>query len=241
MIVNKLTNGYEIIFQRAHGLLAGKIANEIASEFRPDHRRWLETLASIIEHDDGQRKWSQKEFLDESGHPEDFTEQDIDLAQARAVVNTARYKSHWMALLTSLHTTSLYQPFKHRENVQRFLNDQLIFQKQLFREFGITKHEAQKAYKFLRWCDELSLLLCKNLLPDSTNTQCIGELPSGTPRYIGYNNHLYITPWCFTKESIFLDVESYHVEKKQFTTETELQQYIENELPKVKKWTIKKL
>ncbi len=50
MIVNLNNEGWEIFSHSSHGLLAGKIANELADTFKNEN--WVATLAAIIEHDD---------------------------------------------------------------------------------------------------------------------------------------------------------------------------------------------
>lgn len=237
MIVNKTAGGCEIIFQRAHALLAGKIASEVANKWLPQGP-WLEILAAIIEHDDGQQKWSEKKFLNLTGYPEDFTAQNIDLVQARKAVDSARYKSRWMALLISMHTSSLYASFNDHREVYQFLTDQKKLQQTLITELGLPKAQAIDAYRFLRWCDELSLLLCKDHAAKWPSKQLIGELPLGTPRYITYGDSLSISPWCFANEEVTFDVECYEIKKTSFNDEEELRLYVENMTAQVKTWKL---
>jgi hypothetical protein len=52
MIVNYTEAGWEVITQRAHGLLAAQIAGQWKHIVRTG--RWTETLLAIAEHDDAQ-------------------------------------------------------------------------------------------------------------------------------------------------------------------------------------------
>ena len=61
MIVRKSSEGFHIIYQAAHGLLAGKIAQELKHKFRPPY--WLETLVAVIEHDDQQLNFEEKKVF----------------------------------------------------------------------------------------------------------------------------------------------------------------------------------
>ena len=54
MIVNYSSEGWEIITQRAHGLLAAQIATNWKFDF-PAHRR-TDTILAIAEHDDTGQK-----------------------------------------------------------------------------------------------------------------------------------------------------------------------------------------
>jgi hypothetical protein len=55
MIVNLVENGWEIIYHRAHALLAAKIAGQWSRKETPV--RLYETIAAISHHDDLEREW----------------------------------------------------------------------------------------------------------------------------------------------------------------------------------------
>lgn len=242
MIVNMTEEGWEIIFQRAHGLLAAKIANELARELRPDKRYWLDTLSAIAEHDDGQQPWGKKNHLTDKGAPLDFTFHDPDLEQAQKVVNDGSYKSQWIALLTSMHTYYLYKPFAGKEKgVTAFLNEQEAYQKTLRSRLDITKEIAEEAYTFMRWCDEFSLVLCKNQVPPQGRKLETGRLPKDTPRFIkevedGYS----VTPWCFEADSLTLQIDACYLSKLVFKDDEELLATIRRTKPKEKTWHFRK-
>lgn len=238
MIVNKLAAGWQIIFQRAHGLLAAKIAAQIAPELRPPEDKWIDTLSAIAEHDDGQQHWKGKNHLSENGAPQDFTFHPPDLEQARAVVASGIYKSKWIALLTSMHTYHLYIPFKKDKKVKEFLKEQEDHQVQLRKTLQISSSEAEKAYNLMRWCDECSLMLCKNqLLPQGRHAET-GELPEGTKRYLFQreNGTLGVEPWCFRSSNFTLTIEVFEVEQLKFTSDEELLQHLRTRAPRIKKW-----
>jgi hypothetical protein len=65
MIVRKTHRGLHVIFQASHGLLAGKIAEQLKIKYRPS--LWLDTLVAIVEHDDQQLDFKENNYLSELG------------------------------------------------------------------------------------------------------------------------------------------------------------------------------
>lgn len=55
MIAHPTATGWEIIYHRAHALLAAQIAARWGRESRP--ARLVETIAAISHHDDLEREW----------------------------------------------------------------------------------------------------------------------------------------------------------------------------------------
>lgn len=71
MIVNYKETGWEIITQRAHGLLAAQLAFQWRKEDRPV--RWVETILAIAEHDDAENELDGENLLTEAGGPLNFS------------------------------------------------------------------------------------------------------------------------------------------------------------------------
>ncbi|EMR02621.1 hypothetical protein ADICEAN_02220 [Cesiribacter andamanensis AMV16] len=67
MIVNASKGGWEVIFQRAHELLAMQLGWHWRPEQRPHF--WLETLAAIGDHDNEQDAWHGRDHLTKAGAP----------------------------------------------------------------------------------------------------------------------------------------------------------------------------
>lgn len=224
MIVNAIEQGWEIIFQRAHGLLAAKIADKLAVKLRPDAAYWIDTLTAIAEHDDGQQDWQGKNHVSDKGAPMDFTYHDPDLEQAKRVVANGTYKSQWIAMLTSMHTYYLYKPLAEEDKeLKAFLEEQKDYQKNLRRHLGIRKEEAESAYTFMRWCDEFSLVLCGNQVPPQSRKLETGALPKDTPRFISATEEGYtVTPWCFEEDEFELFTEACYLPKLAYKNDEEL-------------------
>ncbi len=208
MIVNATSQGWQIIFQRTHALLAGKIAMHWRD--KPIPEKWTETLAAIIDHDDGQRDWHSRVHLTEAGAPMDFTMLELDLEQAKNTVDQARYRSRWIALLTSLHTSALYEKLRgqHKET-DAFLNEQHVYQKKLMRSLSVKKEEVERTYHLMFLCDACSLVLCKDEVPVGGRKLELGADPNGASCFIFAKKEIVfsIDPWPFEADSFEVDIE----------------------------------
>src|SRR5437763_1680731 len=107
MIVKQQPLGWEIIFQRAHAILAAQISYHWKQNYRP--RRWVETLIAIAGHDDAQLDFIGKQHLTKTGTPLDFTMKEINIHQPYRNSEYAWQKSRWIGLLNSLHISFLYE------------------------------------------------------------------------------------------------------------------------------------
>src|SRR4051794_8176184 len=106
MIVTYRQNGWEVITQRAHGILAAQIGFNWKVRQRPD--RWCETLLAIAEHDDAEMELSGEQLITESGGPLDYSMKTFDLEHCERVAAFSITKSRYIALLTSMHMEFLY-------------------------------------------------------------------------------------------------------------------------------------
>lgn len=237
MIVNHTEHGWDIIFQRAHALLAAQIALQWKIEQRPEP--WTDLVAAIADHDDGQRDWEGENHLTESGAPMDFSYQGPDILQAKRVVDNARYRSRWIAYYTSRHTTALYEPWRdQRKDIAKFLDEQQEYQQKLVKTLGSTKKEADRRYRLMYFCDALSLILCKDEIPAGGRKLEIAELPGEQKATVFYagDNALSIRPWPFEQAQFSLGVEVYHIDQLVFEDDSELYEAFDQAEIKVKRW-----
>lgn len=230
MIVNETPNCWNIFFQRAHGLLAGKIAFSLKKDCFLFPQYYFETINSIAEHDNGQSEWQNHTHLNDKGEPIDFRDKGVDLEQAYRTVNNSKYKSLWQALLTSIHTHSLYQPYKSDDTkIEAFLIEQEKFQENIFKTLQVKKSLVHQEYQLFRLCDELSLAICKNSLQDKA--QEIGSI-QGTTYYASINKgFIEIEPWCFKENKIQIISEMYSIPHKTFKEDKDLWKEVENSEP----------
>jgi hypothetical protein len=221
MIVNYTANGWEIITQRAHGLLAAQLASHWKKTVRSG--RWLETLLAIADHDDAQIEMERDNLLTPQGGPVNFKMKHFEIEHGRRTLNFALSKSRYIALLCSMHLEFVYGKERdtNAEAVQ-FLNDQAIMRKQWRKELNLSEQAAQKDYDLLEWCDAFSLLLCQHenqpesraieisLGPDHKHYHCIQLYPG----------KLTVTPWPFEERTFDVYFESRILPQLYFKDET---------------------
>ncbi|SHJ39461.1 Protein of unknown function [Hymenobacter daecheongensis DSM 21074] len=224
MIVNLTKAGWQIIYQQAHALLAMQLAWHW-QPFGPADR-WVSLLAAIAQHDDEQKAWDGHYGLTPAGAPADFTLQEFSLEQAQGVVRAARFQGRWRSLLTSMHLSVLYEPLRGQQKAtDAFLDEQLASQETWRKQLKVSKKEAQQAYDLMHWCDRLSLILCRQELP---------EMGRSLEIYTGSDGQRYdvvrptadgpitITPWPFQAKSFTVSVETSLLTQLQFKDDPEL-------------------
>ncbi len=243
MIINKSTLGLHIILHEAHGLLAGKIANEISEEYRPIH--WFETLIAVCEHDDRQLNFDEKDYLSELGVPLDFTEENYSvndvLERMRRILKSSENKSLWVRLLISYHNEFIYGDMKEDSlQINSFFKNEEKERKKLLKHFSIKEKDAKSYYEFLRFCDRLSLILCKDETPEGCRLLEINTSINGETYFIKKtaDDKLIISPWPFKKEQFELSVEERILKETQFKSSKQFKIALNNTMPQSKIWKI---
>lgn len=242
MIVNQHEQGWEIIYHRAHALLAAQLAGQWHSKDRPE--RLIETVAAISHHDDLEREW-EGNHLTEAGAPLDFTlDKKTDLKKLKELTKNSQYRGRWVAMLISMHTSFLNQG-KRGESAElnSFLDEQLENQEKWSKELKITKQEADKAYAFFQWCDRLSLILCQRELPAGERALEISIGPDGKRYDVMQTSdgNVTVKPWCFAQEKFTVNVEACYLSQLQFADNAQLTQALQNAPIKILEWTFVKL
>ena len=241
MIVNQLSNGWEVIFQRAHEMLAMQIAQYWKKEQRPE--RWAELLSAISEHDNQQEGWGKNRHLTATGAPIDFTLKGFSLEQARGVTEVSKYKSRYVSLLISMHTSYLYESLRgQNKETDQFLDDQLELQSNWMKSLRISKSEATRAYNLLQWNDRCSLVLCKNQLPADERRLEVFEDTEGNTNFIWQrkDKSIGVDPWPFEESEFRVWVESRTLEQLQFKNDEELAQTLLAADVEEKVWVFRK-
>ncbi|MDJ1470415.1 DUF3891 family protein [Xanthocytophaga flava] len=208
MLVSSIENGWKIIYQRAHGLLAAQIASHW--KFSEPPLYWTETLVAIAEHDDGLAESFTSENLTEAGAPKHFQLMEFSVEQYQNVMEISASKSRWNALLTSMHLEFLYASKRHTNpQLDQFLRQQETLRKQLIKELNITKQTANKSYRLLEWSDALSLLLCMSQIQPEQRRIEISTGPDGTHHQLWQDTKgmLHVDPWPFVDHSFTIEVE----------------------------------
>lgn len=241
MIVNNTLNGWEVIYQRAHGLLAAEIGQHWKLEERPE--KWMETLIAISDHDDSQQYWHKKHHLTKLGTPKDFELQSPDLIQAKRVVEASKFKSAWISLLISTHFSNLYENSSSlNQEISDFLKEQALIRKKLLKELRIHKKELEEAYRLFYWCDRISLILCKNQIPPDEKSLEIGEGPNGISYSLlqSTDGSLDISPWPFQISSFKVAIETRLIKTVVFENDAQLHKALEKAPIKLKLWDFRK-
>lgn len=245
MIVNKSLKGLHIIFHEAHGLLAGKIGYEISQEFRTIN--WFETLIAICEHDDRQLNFKEKNYLSEIGLPLDFTEEEIKVEEViirmNRVLKSSSNKSLWVKLLISYHLEFIYSELRENsKQIRKFFIKEEESRQQLLKHFNISDKKGRAIYEYLRFCDRLSLILCKDEAPDAGRLLEINTSINEETYFIKKtkDNEMIISPWIFTSSQFELSIEERVLKETQFTSSKQFEKALLAVQPELKKWIIKK-
>ncbi|QLG44988.1 DUF3891 family protein [Costertonia aggregata] len=243
MIVKQSSRGWLMIYQAAHGLLAGKIANRLKKKLRPKY--WLETITAILEHDDHQLRFDEKLYLNEIGLPIDFvkeeTADDKVLERAKRIYKKARIKSKYTALLVSLHLDFLYGEMNDA-GMKDFLQCLKSNRDEIEKLYGLQEKEVNEIYQILRFCDRCSLILCKNQLPAMGRSLEINTSILGETYYISKNdeNKINVEPWPFEENQFELSIEQMLVESAEFKDNAALKKALANSKTELLQWVFQK-
>jgi hypothetical protein len=217
MIVNYTPSGWEIITQRAHGLLAAQIANYWKEADRP--ARWVETLLAIGEHDDAELEFYGVTVLNEAGGPLDFSMRAFDAAHCRRTCQQSRSKSRLITLLHSMHLDFLYRKMaKTNQEARAFLSAQVRIRARLRRELKLSVADAGHIYSLLQWCDALALLLCQRAIQPEGRAIEIGKGAGGQRFELWHcdTDFLTVSPWPFGHERFTVRIESRNLRQLAF-------------------------
>lgn len=246
MIVNPTPTGWQVIYHRAHALLAAQLAGQWRRKNSP--ARIYETLAAISHHDDLEKEW-EEDNLTPAGAPKDFLMNDDTLdansseesfKKLADLAKNARYRGRWVALLISKHISRLNE---HKRGqcpaFDKFLDEQLANQKYFREELGIEKDEVDAAYAFMQWCDRLSLILCQQELPADERFLEISLGPDGERYDIMQRRDklVIVKPWPFEDDKFTVNVEACDLHQVKFESNTELTQALQKAPIKVLEWT----
>jgi hypothetical protein len=238
VIVNQDEKGWEVIYHRAHALLAAQLAGHWKKENSPV--RLYETLAAISHHDDLEKEWEGNQ-LTPAGTPLDFTlDKSTSMEKLRELTKNALYRGRWVALLISKHMSFLNEG-KRGESAEmdRFLDEQLEHQEHWRKELKLTKKDVEDAYAFMQMFDRLSLILCQRHLPVGERALEIAKGADGKRFDVLQRSDETVTvqPWPFEEEPFTVNVEASYLEQVTFKDNEELTQALQKAPIKVLEWT----
>ena len=245
MIVNQHEEGWEIIYHRAHALLAAQLAGHWNKHDSPV--RLYETIAAISHHDDLEREWDGKQ-LSPLGIPLDFTlDKSIDesesLKKLKEMTETARYRGRWVAFMISKHMSFLNEARRGQlAEMDKFLDEQLENQEKWRKELKLTKKDVEDAYAFMQMFDRLSLILCMKQLPED---QCALEIAIG-PDKQRYDvvkladEKVTVKPWCFEEKQFTVNIDACYLTQVQFENDGEFTKALKSAKVEPLEWTFVK-
>ena len=242
MIVKLQPDGWEVIYQRAHGLLAVKLASHWREYERGPY--WVDLLAAITQHDNNQKEVRDGSQLTQLGAPADFmVVRSSALEQARRVVDDASYQGRYVALMTSMHTSYIYRSKGENDSAfAAFLDEQKIAQKRWMLGLGLKKVEAERDYAIMQWCDRCSLILCEGEIPADARRLEVTPLPDGENSFIWQREDqaLTVEPWPFATNVVEVSVEVSRLSQLEFESSDALYAALKEAPTTVRSWTFSK-
>lgn len=205
MIVKYTEEGWSIILQRTHGLLAAQVCGHWKKDDQPARR--METLIATAEHDDMNNELLDPDWNAATGGPVNFKMKDFDSLRCNELLNRAMSKSTYVGLLIAQHLQFLYESEKSAKEYCKHLKSNT---KKWIAQAGTTDQEIAASYQLLEFCDAFSLIICEgNVQPDHRKM----EISSG-PGGIVYQlqtldeGSFNVIPWPFETDSFTLIYES---------------------------------
>ena len=242
MICNRTETGWEVIYQRAHALLAAHLVLHWKVSERPE--RWMATLSAVAQHDNGWQEWEPGERLTPVGTPRDFTEtppKDL-VAQSERALRRAWHQSLWEGLLVSRHFSHLYEPMREASGELAAFLDSLPDQRKRWRNtLGVKKKEVDAAYALLRWADTFSLALCQHKLPKDERALEIGLGPDGTRYDVRQSSEgvITVTPWPYETDVFKVEIECYRLDELTFKDDKALAEALQGVKADPLRWTLR--
>ena len=222
MIVLSHQQGWKIITQRSHGLLAGMLAYEYDIDLPVDIM--LPTLVSIAEHDDGVMEMIAPQNLTDAGAPRSFVVADCntktDINPMLSLMEIEKAKSRLNSLLAALHINFLYDGEKRKtdKGLDKFLKDLEKYRTKVLKDLQIDKAIKDRLYRFLEWSDAFSLLICLDKIQHKGKKMEISQSPDGIINTVHYkpNKEICVEPWPFKSKLFKVFYEYKIIEQLQF-------------------------
>jgi hypothetical protein len=237
VIVNLTDDGWEIIYHRAHALLAAQIAGNWHTP--DDTARLVDTIAAIAHHDDLEREWKGN-HLTKAGAPFDFTlGESLSVPVLYQHVEDAHYRGRWVALLVSMHMMFLNESKRGQlEELDQFLDKQIELQASWRKSLKVNKSDAEKAYATMQCCDRLSLILCQRQLPVGERFLEIAKGPTGDRHDVlqRADNTITVKPWPFQDEKFAVRVDASYLTQIEFESNKELVESLQQASVKMLEW-----
>ena len=225
MIVNYTEDGWSIVLQRSHGLLAGQICAHWKKNRQPV--RWVETMIATTEHDDVSNELEADDLLNENGGPKNFKTNKFNSADCDSLLARAIEKGLYVALLISRHMLFLYESDPAAKSYCKNLKE---LEKKWIKQAGTTAKEISESYELLEFCDAMSLLICQGLQQPEQRRIEISNGPDGVTYTLSEakNGDLIVSPWPFEQDSITVNYEARNVNQLSFKDAAEFRKILQD-------------
>lgn len=241
MIVTYKEDGWQVVTQRSHGILAAQLAAQWRIKDRPE--RWTETLLAIAEHDDAEVELDGENLLTPTGGPLNFDMKVFELAHCEKLSMLTQTKNRYIALLTSLHMEFLYRKDAANDaKAKKFLKEQAKLREKWRKALHFTEAETLRIYDLVEWCDACSLLLCQcRPQPESRKL----EISTGPDKKIYHlmqtgDESLTIEPWPFEAKNFIISLEYRIIKQLQFASSADFRKAFLKAPVEEQLWTVKR-
>lgn len=225
MIVNYTQDGWQVITQRAHGIVAAQLAMQWRVKDRP--QRWTETVLAIAEHDDAEVELDGENLLTPAGGPLNFDMKTFEAEHCQRLAMLSQTKSRYIALLTSLHMDFLYRKEEaDNAEVRAFLKEQRALQEEWRKGLGLEKGDVTTTYDLLEWCDACSLLVCRGALQPERRSLEVSTGPDKKMYHLAQADETTLTvePWPFEATAFDVSYEWRLIKQIQFSSSAEFRE-----------------
>lgn len=107
--------------------------------------------------------------------------------------------------------------------------------------YKTTDKKARANYEVLRFCDRLSLILCKNEIPTKGRELEINTSINNQKFTIKKENgKISIAPWIFNVDKFDLNIEERILETNEIKSNLAFKKMLDETIPSIKKWTLSK-
>jgi len=237
MIVNYTDNGWKIITQRSHGLLAGQICAQWKKTDQP--ARWFETLIATTEHDDVYNEFEDSGLLTISGGPKNFVMTRFEKEYASRLMTMALTKGRYIGLLVARHMNFLYSADPAG---RRFCAELKKQEPTWLKEAKASVQELDASYRLLEFCDAFSLLICQGMVQPEQRRMEISDGPDGKfyELFSDESGALIVEGWPFEVPEFQISYESRLVEQLEFKSEAEFRKALRESPVVVNELTLRK-
>ncbi|TWI53590.1 DUF3891 family protein [Halalkalibacter nanhaiisediminis] len=164
MIIRERKNEFIMIKQYDHACLAGKIAAQVNENIFKSTDHLDEVIKAASEHDRGWVGLDETPIWnDEENIPYSFQDYPLELKLAfyKKGIDEIETVSPYAALLCSFHFSSFFPNPNDTSSIQ-FVNEESKRQKRIKRQVKVEPDLLQKHFRWLQFCDDLSLYVCLN-------------------------------------------------------------------------------